>query len=238
VQQRLPFQGGGILDLRGGNGQSTSAYDLAGAAPPSSRSSPASTAKASTAARPRSTCPSRTPEQSEDEHRRGPSPAVGHLPDGDEATDAQGAHQVRRPPAPDEPPRPLGAASANPYYCGNTVVLLSPVPVRKLSISLSWEVDQALDLVAASTGRSKSAVIEMLLRENALLQKELEIVRLEEPENLGVVPSREFREWLNARRAAEAAGSSGGAGPTPALRKARRPARSRTSRTSRAIVGR
>jgi len=54
------------------------------------------------------------------------------------------------------------------------------MPAAKLSISLSPELDQALDVLAARAGRPKSAVIEMALRENPLVMKYVEAARLEE----------------------------------------------------------
>ena len=64
------------------------------------------------------------------------------------------------------------------------------MPAAKMSISLSPELDQALEVLAARTGRPKSAVIEMALRENALVTKYIEAVRLEQHAEPAAVPVR------------------------------------------------
>ena len=60
----------------------------------------------------------------------------------------------------------------------------------KMSISLSHELDQALDVLAARTGRPKSAVIETALRENPLVAKYIEVVRAEAHAEPMAVPRR------------------------------------------------
>jgi hypothetical protein len=51
--------------------------------------------------------------------------------------------------------------------------------VVRTSISMSLELDQALGILVARTGQPKSKVIEMLLRENSLIQDAVETMRLE-----------------------------------------------------------
>ncbi len=74
------------------------------------------------------------------------------------------------------------------------------MPAAKLSISLSPEVDQALDVLAARSGRAKSALIEVALRENPLVAKYIEVVRAELYAEPAAVPQREIREKAKGRR--------------------------------------
>jgi predicted transcriptional regulator len=62
--------------------------------------------------------------------------------------------------------------------------------VSKLSISLSPELDAALDVLCARTGRAKSALIETALRENPLVAKYVAVVRAEEHAEPSTVPRR------------------------------------------------
>lgn len=72
--------------------------------------------------------------------------------------------------------------------------------VARCCISISFELDQALDGLVAGTGQSKSKLIEILLRENALVQAEVESLRLELKTTPSAVPGR--RPRVNARSAA------------------------------------
>jgi len=74
------------------------------------------------------------------------------------------------------------------------------MPASKLSISLAPEVDQALDVLVARSGQAKSALIEVALRENALVSKYIQIVRAEMHAEPAAVPRREVREKAKERR--------------------------------------
>lgn len=67
------------------------------------------------------------------------------------------------------------------------------MPASKISISLSAELDSALDVLAARTGRAKSALIETALRENALVAKYVAVVRAEAHAEPVAVPRPEVR---------------------------------------------
>jgi len=69
----------------------------------------------------------------------------------------------------------------------------------KFSISLSNELDQALEVLAVRSGRPKSAVIEMALRENPLVAHYIEVVRAEFRTEPIAVPGRVGREMARAR---------------------------------------
>ena len=62
--------------------------------------------------------------------------------------------------------------------------------VARCSISVSLELDQALGILVARTGQPKSKVIEMLLRENPMIQNEVEVMRLEFKTTPVAVPGR------------------------------------------------
>lgn len=68
------------------------------------------------------------------------------------------------------------------------------MPAAKISISLSAELNAVLDLLALKTGRAKSSVIEMALRENPLVAKYVEIVRLEELADPSAISGRMARQ--------------------------------------------
>ena len=79
------------------------------------------------------------------------------------------------------------------------------MPVSKLSISLAPEVDQALDILAARSGQAKSALIEVALRENALVSKYIHQVRANLHGEPGAVPRREIRGKTRADRTVQRA---------------------------------
>jgi len=51
--------------------------------------------------------------------------------------------------------------------------------LTRTSLSLSIELDQALDVLVARSGQPKSRLVEVLLRENAMVAQAVESVRLE-----------------------------------------------------------
>jgi hypothetical protein len=112
------------------------------------------------------------------------------------------------------------------------------VPVAKLSISLSLELDKAIDTIARFDGRPKSTVIEMLLRENKSVSGVIHVQRGGEPEDFGIRPSREFWARVEKGRAAKAAAQKEIVPPTPDPREAARREQSRASHTKRVIAGR
>lgn len=56
---------------------------------------------------------------------------------------------------------------------------------KKISIAISGELNEALRCISIAQGLSKSRVIENLLREHPIIQKEIQIIR-EEP-NAGIL---------------------------------------------------
>lgn len=56
---------------------------------------------------------------------------------------------------------------------------------KKISIAISGELNEALECVSIAQGLSRSRVIENLLREHPVIQKEIQIIR-EEP-NTGIL---------------------------------------------------
>lgn len=79
------------------------------------------------------------------------------------------------------------------------------MPVAKLSISLAPEVDQALEVLVTRSGQAKSALIEVALRENPLIAKYIEVVRLEMLATPTAIPRREDRMKAKAPRRVERA---------------------------------
>jgi hypothetical protein len=112
------------------------------------------------------------------------------------------------------------------------------MPVAKLSISLSLELDKALDTIARLGGRPKSTVIEMLLRENKTVSGVVNVLRGEEPADFGIRPSREFWAGVERGRAARVAAPRGGETPNPAPHAEARREGTRGPRTKRGIAGR
>ena len=53
------------------------------------------------------------------------------------------------------------------------------MPVARWSVSISFELDQAMDSLVAAYGQPKSALIEMLLRENPVVKKTIDSIRQE-----------------------------------------------------------
>ena len=51
--------------------------------------------------------------------------------------------------------------------------------VARRCISISFELDQVLDALVAGTGQPKSRLIEILLRENPVIKREVDSLRLE-----------------------------------------------------------
>ena len=62
---------------------------------------------------------------------------------------------------------------------------------KKISIAISGELDEALTCISIAQGLSKSRVIENLLREHAIIQKEIRIIR-EEPKTGILAASRKI----------------------------------------------
>ena len=56
---------------------------------------------------------------------------------------------------------------------------------KKISVAISGELNEALTCISIAQGLSKSRVIENLLREHPIIQKEIQIIR-EEP-NTGIL---------------------------------------------------
>jgi predicted DNA-binding protein len=76
------------------------------------------------------------------------------------------------------------------------------MPVARCSISISFELDQALDALVARSGQPKSKIIEILMRENRLVQNEIESLRLELKTTPAAVPGKKAN--VKARRTAVA----------------------------------
>lgn len=76
--------------------------------------------------------------------------------------------------------------------------------VRKISISISEELDAALMLATIKRRESKSQVVEILLRENPTIGRFVEIVRAEPASGplLGSTMARESRGQSNQRERA------------------------------------
>jgi hypothetical protein len=71
--------------------------------------------------------------------------------------------------------------------------------VARSSISLTRELDEALGIIVARTGQPKSKVIEILLRENAVVQHAIESMRLEFFTEPVAVPGKRPRAKVNER---------------------------------------
>jgi predicted DNA-binding protein len=65
--------------------------------------------------------------------------------------------------------------------------------VARCSISISFELDQALDALVARSGQPKSKLIEILMRENRLVQNEIESLRLELKTTPAALPGKKAR---------------------------------------------
>lgn len=92
------------------------------------------------------------------------------------------------------------------------------------TISISHELDVNLDFMAGDRQVSLSALVEMLLREHSLVDKQIQLSRLEDSlEDFGVVPSKTgpLRHIREAGPAPHAA--SDGASPKPRRKTAARP---------------
>jgi len=79
------------------------------------------------------------------------------------------------------------------------------MPVARRSISLSFELDQALDVLVARSGQPKSKLIELLLRENLLVQRTVESIRLEFATSPVAVPGKRGERVTGRGRAAQRA---------------------------------
>ena len=106
--------------------------------------------------------------------------------------------------------------------------------VVRTSISMSLELDQALLLHTISSHQSKSKVIETLLRENPLVQREIGLIRDEQKFSVFAVPGPEGMARFRAATARRQASASGKPSPTPAPRAQALPAHTRSARTNRA----
>jgi hypothetical protein len=92
------------------------------------------------------------------------------------------------------------------------------------TVSLSRELDVNLSFIARQRGESLSALLEMLLREHPLVDKEIQDGRLEDSfEDFGIRPRKGTRvhEMLTARSPPPS--SSGAAPPTPRKKGAAHP---------------
>jgi hypothetical protein len=79
-------------------------------------------------------------------------------------------------------PKPL----LQSYYWSTIEIM----PVARRSISISFELDESLEVIAIHKQLPKSKVIEMLLREHPLVRKQVELGRLEENISVFAVSSR------------------------------------------------
>jgi hypothetical protein len=68
-----------------------------------------------------------------------------------------------------------------------------------MSVSISGELDEALTCICIALGLSKSRVIENLLREHAIIQKEIRIIR-EEPKTGILAASRKIVKQLKRNK--------------------------------------
>lgn len=64
------------------------------------------------------------------------------------------------------------------------------MPVARWSVSISFELDQAMDALVALYGQPKSTLIEMLLRENPVVKKTVDSIREELKVSPIAVPAR------------------------------------------------
>jgi len=106
--------------------------------------------------------------------------------------------------------------------------------VVRTSISMSFELDQALLSLRIGARQSKSKLIETLLRENPTVQRQIGLIRDEQQFTVFAAPSAEGMARFKAARARKQASSSGQASPTPARRAAPLRARTRGAHTTRA----
>lgn len=96
--------------------------------------------------------------------------------------------------------------------------------VRKITISITDELEGAIGIAAVSQNMSKSRTIETLLREHPTIAKYVEIVRAEEKYGM-YVAGASYRKSIAAMRGASASGTAAPAKPgrRRAARKPRTP---------------
>gem|GEM_PF-2552893 len=70
---------------------------------------------------------------------------------------------------------------------------------KKISVAISGELDEALTCICIAQGLSKSRAIENLLREHAIIQKEIKIIR-EEPRTGILAASRKIVKQLKRNK--------------------------------------
>ena len=89
-------------------------------------------------------------------------------------------------------------------------------------LSLSFELDQSLVILAAARQESVSAMVETLLREHALVRKDIELGRLELalPDGPIAVPGRSSSLRSLVKAPSSKSSASGGESPNPARRRA------------------
>ena len=71
---------------------------------------------------------------------------------------------------------------------------------RKISVSVSDELDDAIESVAISHRSNKSKVLEMFMREHPIIRKEIEIMRAEPKAGLLVVNPKSLPKREEAPR--------------------------------------
>jgi len=71
---------------------------------------------------------------------------------------------------------------------------------RKISVSVSDELDDAIESVAISHRSNKSKVLEMFMREHPIIRKEIEIMRAEPKAGLLVVNPKSLPKREKAPR--------------------------------------
>jgi len=70
---------------------------------------------------------------------------------------------------------------------------------KKISVAISGELNEALACISIAQGLSKSRVIENLLREHPIIQKEIQIIR-EEPDTGILATSKKIVEKLKQNK--------------------------------------
>lgn len=105
--------------------------------------------------------------------------------------------------------------------------------VVRTSISMSLELDEALSSLRIGARQSKSKLIETLLRENPLVQREIGLIRDEQQFTVFAAPRPEAMAHVRAAKARRLASPSGAGSPTPVHRAEALPGQTRSARTTR-----